>query len=31
MQAMGLVNDHLVGCYCRKEVEKDRKAFKRPK
>ena len=31
MQAMGLVNDHLEGCYCRKEVEKDRKAFKRPK
>ena len=31
MQAMGLVNDHLEGCYCRQEVEKDRKAFKRPK
>jgi DNA-3-methyladenine glycosylase I len=31
MQAMGLVNDHLEGCYCRKVVEKDRKAFKRPK
>jgi DNA-3-methyladenine glycosylase I len=31
MQAMGLVNDHLDGCVCRKEVEKERKAFKRPK
>ena len=31
MQAMGLVNDHLEGCVCRKEVEKERKAFRRPK
>jgi DNA-3-methyladenine glycosylase I len=31
MQAMGLVNDHLEGCYCRGEVEQARKAFKRPK
>jgi DNA-3-methyladenine glycosylase I len=31
MQAMGLVNDHLEGCVCRKEVEKERKACKRPK
>ena len=31
MQAMGLVNDHLEGCVCRKQVEKERKAFKRPK
>ncbi len=31
MQAMGLVNDHLEGCYCRKEVEAARKAFKRPR
>ena len=31
MQAMGMVNDHLEGCVCRKEVEKERKAFKRPK
>ncbi|RVA19726.1 DNA-3-methyladenine glycosylase I, partial [Mesorhizobium sp. M7A.F.Ca.CA.004.11.2.1] len=31
MQAMGLVNDHLEGCVCRKEVEKQRKAFRRPK
>jgi DNA-3-methyladenine glycosylase I len=30
MQAMGLVNDHVEGCYCRPEVEKARKAFKRP-
>jgi DNA-3-methyladenine glycosylase I len=31
MQAMGLVNDHLEGCWCRAEVEKERKAFKRPR
>ena len=31
MQAMGLVNDHLDGCYCRPIVEKERKAFRRPK
>jgi DNA-3-methyladenine glycosylase I len=30
MQAMGLVNDHLDGCYCRVEVERERKACKRP-
>ena len=30
MQAMGLVNDHIEGCACRAEVEKQRKAFKRP-
>ncbi len=30
MQAMGLVNDHLEGCACRKEVEKARRAFVRP-
>ena len=30
MQAMGLVNDHLEGCFCRKEVEQVRKVFKRP-
>ncbi len=30
MQATGLVNDHLEGCYCRAPVEKERKAFKRP-
>ena len=30
MQAMGLVNDHLEGCWCRPEVEAARAAFKRP-
>jgi DNA-3-methyladenine glycosylase I len=30
MQAMGLVNDHLDGCYCRSEVEDLRLRFKRP-
>ena len=30
MQAMGMVNDHLEGCWCRDEVEKDRAAFVRP-
>ena len=30
MQAMGLVNDHIEGCFCRAEIEKQRKAFKRP-
>ena len=30
MQAMGLVNDHLDGCHCRREVERERKAFRRP-
>ncbi|MBK8456001.1 MAG: DNA-3-methyladenine glycosylase I [Phyllobacteriaceae bacterium] len=29
-QAMGLVNDHVEGCKCRAEVEKARRAFKRP-
>ena len=29
-QAMGLVNDHLEGCAHRKQIEKARKAFKRP-
>ena len=31
MQAMVLVNDHLEGCFCRAEVEKERKRLKRPK
>jgi DNA-3-methyladenine glycosylase I len=31
MQAMGLVNDHIEGCFCRAEIEKQRKLFKRPK
>ncbi len=30
MQAMGLVNDHLHGCFARKRVERERKAFERP-
>jgi DNA-3-methyladenine glycosylase I len=30
MQAMGLVNDHLTGCFCRDEAEAERAAFKRP-
>jgi DNA-3-methyladenine glycosylase I len=30
MQAMGLVNDHLEGCYCRSEVEAMREALVRP-
>lgn len=30
MQAMGLVNDHIEGCFCRKEVEAMRSALVRP-
>lgn len=30
MQAMGLVNDHIEGCYCRKEAEAMRSALVRP-
>jgi DNA-3-methyladenine glycosylase I len=30
MQAMGLVNDHIDGCFCRAEVEAARAAFSRP-
>ncbi|MBZ0230062.1 MAG: DNA-3-methyladenine glycosylase I [Bauldia sp.] len=30
MQAMGLVNDHVDGCFCRGEAERERKAFRRP-
>ena len=30
MQAMGLVNDHLEGCYAREIVEAERAALKRP-
>ena len=30
MQAMGLVNDHLEGCFARGKVEKERAAFVRP-
>ena len=31
MQAMGLVNDHLDGCFCRAEVERARTDFVRPR
>ncbi|WP_055048175.1 DNA-3-methyladenine glycosylase I [Devosia sp. A16] len=31
MQAMGLVNDHVDGCFCRAEAEGERQALKRPK
>lgn len=30
MQAMGLVNDHIEGCFCRAEVERERQKLKRP-
>ncbi len=30
MQAMGLVNDHVEGCFCREEVEAERAALTRP-
>jgi DNA-3-methyladenine glycosylase I len=30
MEAMGLVNDHLVGCFAQSEVEANRAEFKRP-
>ncbi|MEM7303377.1 MAG: DNA-3-methyladenine glycosylase I [Pseudomonadota bacterium] len=30
MQAMGMVNDHIEGCYCRDKVEEARANFKRP-
>lgn len=31
MQGVGIVNDHLEGCFCRKDVERQRKAFQRPR
>lgn len=31
MQAMGLVNDHIEGCVCRPEIERERAAFRRPR
>ncbi len=31
MQAMGIVNDHLEGCWCRAECEAERNALRRPK
>ena len=30
MQAMGMVNDHIEGCYCREKIEQSRAAFTRP-
>ena len=30
MQSMGMVNDHIEGCWCRDEVEAERRQFKRP-
>ena len=30
MQSAGLVNDHLEGCFCRTQVERERRAFRRP-
>lgn len=30
MQAMGLVNDHLEGCFCRADIEQMRRQFVRP-
>lgn len=30
MQGVGVVNDHVEGCFCRAAVERQRKAFKRP-
>ncbi len=30
MQAMGLVNDHVEGCFCRQQVEAQRNALVRP-
>lgn len=30
MQAMGLVNDHLEGCFARVEVERERRRLRRP-
>ena len=30
MQSMGMVNDHIEGCWCRAEVEAERRRFPRP-
>lgn len=30
MQAMGLINDHVVGCSSREQVDRARKAFRKP-
>ena len=31
MQSAGIVNDHLEGCFCRAEVERERRAFRLPR
>jgi DNA-3-methyladenine glycosylase I len=31
MQSAGVVNDHVHGCFCRNEVERERRAFARPR
>jgi DNA-3-methyladenine glycosylase I len=30
MQSAGIVNDHVEGCFCRAQVERDRRSFPRP-
>jgi DNA-3-methyladenine glycosylase I len=30
MQSAGVVNDHVEGCFCRQEIERARRTFKRP-
>ena len=30
MQSAGIVNDHVEGCFCRAEVERERRTFRRP-
>lgn len=30
MQGVGIVNDHIEGCFCRADVERERRAFVRP-
>lgn len=30
MQAMGLINDHAMGCYCREKADRARSAFTKP-
>jgi DNA-3-methyladenine glycosylase I len=30
MQSAGIVNDHVEGCFCRPQVERDRRSFRRP-
>ena len=30
MQSAGIVNDHVEGCFCRPQVERERRAFTRP-